>query len=86
MTIVNTDMGYWVIALFAALWAMLPAYVPNSAAAVFGGGTPIDFGKTCGDGRRIFGDGKTHRGFFGGVLCGGAGRSHTDLGRGEHLT
>ena len=63
-------MGYWVIALFAALWAMLPAYVPNSAAAVFGGGTPIDFGKTCGDGRRIFGVGKTYRGFFGGVLCG----------------
>ncbi|HQL60331.1 MAG TPA: CDP-archaeol synthase, partial [Methanoculleus sp.] len=44
---------------------MLPAYVPNSAAALFGGGTPIDSGRTFGDGRRIFGDGKTYRGFFG---------------------
>ncbi|MCK9308634.1 MAG: CDP-archaeol synthase, partial [Methanoculleus sp.] len=29
----------------AALWIMIPAYVPNSAAALFGGGTPIDFGR-----------------------------------------
>jgi len=42
----------------------------NSAAAALGGGTPIDFGKVCSDGRRVFGDGKTYRGFFGGVLCG----------------
>ncbi|MDD4128080.1 MAG: CDP-2,3-bis-(O-geranylgeranyl)-sn-glycerol synthase [Methanomicrobium sp.] len=49
---------------------MLPAYVPNSAAAVFGGGTPIDFGKKWSDGRRIFGEGKTWRGFFGGVFSG----------------
>jgi CDP-2,3-bis-(O-geranylgeranyl)-sn-glycerol synthase len=49
---------------------MLPAYVPNSAAALFGGGRPIDFGKTWSDGKRIFGDGKTFRGFFGGVMSG----------------
>ncbi|KLK87583.1 hypothetical protein SZ63_09775 [Methanoculleus sediminis] len=49
---------------------MIPAYVPNSAAALFGGGTPIDLGRTFSDGRRIFGDGKTYRGFFGGVLSG----------------
>ncbi len=49
---------------------MIPAYVPNSAAAVFGGGTPIDSGRVFSDGRRIFGDGKTYRGFFAGALCG----------------
>ena len=70
MTLENTAIGYWAFSLLAALWIMVPAYVPNSAAAVLGGGVPIDFGKRFGDGRRIFGDGKTYRGFFGGVLCG----------------
>ena len=58
------------MSLFMALWIMLPAYVPNSAAAIFGGGKPVDFGKNWSDGRRIFGEGKTWRGFFGGVLSG----------------
>ncbi len=49
---------------------MIPAYVPNSAAAVFGGGTPIDLGKRWSDGRKVFGDGKTYRGFLGGMFCG----------------
>ena len=49
---------------------MLPAYVPNSAAAAVGGGVPIDGGRCWSDGRRILGDGKTFRGFIGGVLCG----------------
>ncbi|OPX69805.1 MAG: hypothetical protein A4E38_01582 [Methanoregulaceae archaeon PtaB.Bin108] len=53
---------------------MLPAYVPNSVAAALGGGKPIDHGRNFHDGRRIFGDGKTYRGFFigvaGGILAG----------------
>lgn len=49
---------------------MIPAYIPNPAAALFGGGTPIDLGTNFRDGRRILGDGKTFRGFFGGVLSG----------------
>lgn len=49
---------------------MIPAYVPNSAAAVFGGGTPINLGKRWSDGRKVFGDGKTYRGFLGGMFCG----------------
>jgi len=48
---------------------MIPALVPNSAAVLFGGGTPIDFGKTW-KGRRLLGEGKTWRGFFGGALTG----------------
>ncbi len=70
MTFIDTDIGLWIFSGLAALWIMIPAYVPNSAAAVLGGGAPIDFGKTFRDGRRIFGDGKTYRGFFGGILCG----------------
>jgi len=53
---------------------MLPAYVPNSVAAALGGGIPIDNGRNFTDGRRLFGDGKTYRGFFigvaGGILVG----------------
>lgn len=49
---------------------MIPAYVPNPVAAVLGGGTPIDFGRTLADGKRVLGDGKTYRGFFGGVAAG----------------
>jgi CDP-2,3-bis-(O-geranylgeranyl)-sn-glycerol synthase len=70
LALISTDIGYWIFSALAALWIMIPAYVPNSAAAVFGGGTPIDLGRTFSDGRRIFGDGKTYRGFFGGALCG----------------
>ena len=60
----------WFFALVSAVWIMLPAYVPNSAAATLGGGSPIDGGRTWRDGRRILGDGKTVRGFVLGVLAG----------------
>src|SRR3989442_14831627 len=53
-----------------ALWFFLPAYVANPMAVVFGGGTPIDFGRTLRDGERLFGDGKTWRGLVGGTLMG----------------
>jgi CDP-2,3-bis-(O-geranylgeranyl)-sn-glycerol synthase len=49
---------------------MLPAYLPNPVAALFGGGAPIDGGRNFRDGRRIFGDGKTFRGLFLGILAG----------------
>jgi len=52
-----------------ALWAMLPAYVPNNAAVLAGGGRPIDGGRTMG-GRRLLGDGKTWRGTAAGTLAG----------------
>lgn len=56
--------------LIAAIWVMLPAYVPNSAAAALGGGAPVDGGRRWSDGRRVLGDGKTWRGFVLGVACG----------------
>jgi len=52
-----------------ALWAMLPAYVPNNAAVLAGGGRPIDGGRTLG-GARLLGDGKTWRGTAVGTLVG----------------
>jgi len=52
-----------------ALWVMLPAYVPNNAAVLAGGGRPIDGGRTMGD-RRLLGDGKTWRGTAAGTLAG----------------
>jgi len=55
--------------LLTALWAMLPAYVPNNAAVLAGGGAPIDGGRTWG-GRRVLGDGKTWRGTLVGTLAG----------------
>jgi CDP-2,3-bis-(O-geranylgeranyl)-sn-glycerol synthase len=52
-----------------ALWAMLPAYVPNNVAVVAGGGRAIDGGRTWG-GRRLLGDGKTWRGTAAGTVAG----------------
>ena len=53
-----------------AFWFLLPAYVANPMAVVFGGGTPMDLGRTLRDGRRLLGDGKTWRGFAGGIASG----------------
>ncbi|MHC1567239.1 MAG: CDP-2,3-bis-(O-geranylgeranyl)-sn-glycerol synthase [Candidatus Syntropharchaeia archaeon] len=53
-----------------SIWLMVPAYVPNPCAVLFGGGTPIDMGKHFLDGERILGDGKTFRGFVFGTICG----------------
>ena len=49
---------------------MVPAYAANMAPSIIRGKKPLDFGKNFFDGRRIFGDGKTFRGFFVGVVAG----------------
>jgi len=59
------------VVVVTALWAMLPAYVPNNAAVLAGGGRPIDRGRTMG-GRRLLGDGKTWRGTAVGWVAGAA--------------
>jgi CDP-2,3-bis-(O-geranylgeranyl)-sn-glycerol synthase len=56
--------------IIQALWFILPAYIANASALLVGGGTPIDFGKTYKDGKRILGDGKTWRGLFVGAFVG----------------
>lgn len=57
--------------LVTALWAMLPAYVPNNVAVLAGGGMPIDGGRTF-RGQRLLGDGKTWRGTAAGIGVGTA--------------
>ena len=57
----------WIIELVIFI---LPAYFANSVPVVLGGGTAIDGGRKWNDGQRLFGDGKTVRGFFAGVLAG----------------
>lgn len=59
-----------VYAILVAFWLMLPAYIPNTSAALIKGKIPLDFGKNFIDGRRMLGDGKTYRGFILGALCG----------------
>ncbi|MCE8424745.1 MAG: CDP-2,3-bis-(O-geranylgeranyl)-sn-glycerol synthase [Candidatus Methanoperedens sp.] len=56
--------------IITAVWLMMPAYISNPMAVVFGGGMPIDLGKNWTDGKRILGDGKTFRGLFAGTVCG----------------
>jgi CDP-2,3-bis-(O-geranylgeranyl)-sn-glycerol synthase len=53
-----------------SLWFVFPAYVANAVPVLVGGGTPIDLGHCFVDSRRIFGDGKTIRGFAGGLIGG----------------
>jgi CDP-2,3-bis-(O-geranylgeranyl)-sn-glycerol synthase len=67
---ISISPDFILFSLVSALWIMLPAYLPNSAAAVLGGGRPVDGGRTFRDGKRIFGDGKTWRGLFLGILAG----------------
>lgn len=56
--------------MVTALYLIVPAYCTNGAPILFGGGPPIDFGKSLYDGQRIFGDNKTIRGFLGGLAIG----------------
>ena len=49
---------------------IFPAYSANAVPVVFGGGQPLDFGRTFKDGRPIFGSHKTFRGFFAGLIIG----------------
>lgn len=55
--------------IVVAIWAMLPAYVPNNVAVLAGGGSPIDGGRRW-RGKRILGDGKTWRGTAAGIAAG----------------
>ena len=56
--------------IIQAFWLIIPAYVANASALLVGGGTPIDFGKTWKDKKRILGDGKTWQGLIAGSFIG----------------
>jgi CDP-2,3-bis-(O-geranylgeranyl)-sn-glycerol synthase len=53
-----------------ALKFIFPAYCANATPVLAGGGTKMDFGKNFYDGKRIFGNNKTFRGFFFGWAVG----------------
>ncbi len=53
-----------------AFYYILPAYVANAAPVIFGGGYPVDAGKSFWDGKPLFGSNKTVRGFSAGLLVG----------------
>ncbi|MCL5788615.1 MAG: CDP-2,3-bis-(O-geranylgeranyl)-sn-glycerol synthase [Candidatus Marsarchaeota archaeon] len=52
------------------LFYMLPALVANASPVLLGPGHPVDFGRVMGDGRRVFGDGKTFEGLVLGLSAG----------------
>lgn len=57
--------------LLSLLIFLLPVYIANSSPVLLGGKSyPLDFYKNFVDGRRLLGDGKTIKGFVGGVICG----------------
>jgi len=58
--------GFW----FPILLFLLPIYVTNASAMVFGGKTPLDLNIIWRDGRPILGKGKTFQGTFFGVFFG----------------
>jgi CDP-2,3-bis-(O-geranylgeranyl)-sn-glycerol synthase len=53
-----------------ALKFIFPAYCANGTPVLAGGGTKMDFGRNFTDGKRIFGNNKTFRGFFFGWAVG----------------
>lgn len=58
------------IACVTTLYFILPAYFSNGSGLLFGGGLPLDLGKSDKNGVRWVGDGVTWRGFIAGTLVG----------------
>lgn len=59
-----------VLLVVEALKFIFPAYCANGTPVLAGGGTKMDFGRNFVDGKRIFGNNKTFRGFFFGWAVG----------------
>jgi CDP-2,3-bis-(O-geranylgeranyl)-sn-glycerol synthase len=59
-----------VLLIVEALKFIFPAYCANGTPVLAGGGKKLDFGKNFRDGKRIFGNNKTFRGFFFGWAVG----------------
>ena len=56
--------------IIQALKFIFPAYCANATPVLAGGGPKMDFGKNFVDGKRIFGNNKTFRGFLFGWVIG----------------
>ena len=66
----ETEIFKLLVAVLAAVYFMLPAYVANLSGLAFGGGTPVDGGRECKDGRRLIGNGVTWKGLQHGTIIG----------------
>ncbi|MDO5820078.1 MAG: CDP-2,3-bis-(O-geranylgeranyl)-sn-glycerol synthase [Methanobrevibacter sp.] len=66
----ETEIFKLLIAVLGAVYFMLPAYVANLSGLAFGGGTPVDGGRECKDGRRLIGNGVTWKGLQNGTIIG----------------
>ena len=64
------DIQMFLITCVATLYFILPAYFSNGAGLLFGGGLPVDFGKSDSNGVRWIGDGVTWKGLIGGTIIG----------------
>lgn len=64
------DFQMLLTATVTTLYFILPAYFSNGSGLLFGGGKPVDFGKTDSKGNRWIGDGVTWRGLIAGTIVG----------------
>ena len=64
------DLTMLAVVCVTILYFLLPAYISNSGGLIFGGGRPVDGGRTDSKGNRWIGDGVTWRGLIGGTLLG----------------
>ena len=64
------DISTVLISCVTILYFLLPAYLSNSGGLIFGGGTPVDMGKTDKKGMRWIGNGVTWKGLIGGTILG----------------
>jgi len=61
----------WTCVLILQIILIMPAYLSNAGMLLFGkGGKPLDKGYSCKDGNRLFGPGKTIKGFILGPVFG----------------
>ena len=49
---------------------LIPMYIANAIPVILGGGKPLDLGMEWIDGKRVFGESKTIRGFVAGIFVG----------------
>lgn len=66
---VTTDDILW---MAETVYIFLPAYIANATPVIFGGGKPLDGGRTWRDDRPLFGNHKTVRGTIVGIAAGTA--------------
>lgn len=64
------DIQMLLIMCVTTLYFILPAYFSNGSGLLFGGGTPVDFGKSDKNGTRWIGDGVTWKGLIAGTIVG----------------